>query len=207
MRGDRHTPDTARTGGLWVTASTAPRNWSAPIVGLVEHLRVARAPLAEVVALPAVDGAVRPRFPVDLGGAAAVPVHLTGVLGRRPRAWWSEPDLDDALVVGDGPPTGDGQRHQTLVDELRRRLGARHLERGRHDREERHHRVRRLVAGLAGVARVLPPVGRAAVAERLGQSEVGDAEGVLPLLRVVQAAQLVVVDEAHAEDEVLGEVA
>src|SRR5581483_6212540 len=107
MRGDRHTPDTARTGGLWVSASTAPRNWSAAIVGRVEHLRVARAPLVEVVALSAVDRAVRPRFPVDLVGSAAVPVHLPGVLGRRPRARWSEPDLDDPLVVSGRPPTGD----------------------------------------------------------------------------------------------------
>src|SRR4051794_32129070 len=98
MRGDRQTEAATRTGGL---APIAPRvsrtRWSA---GIVEHLRVAGAPLVEVVALAGVHRAVRTGLAVDLGRAPAAPVHLPRVLGRRPWARWSEAHLDRLLVVG-----------------------------------------------------------------------------------------------------------
>src|SRR5437764_3588030 len=127
-RGLRHTPVTALTAGVSATRSVASLNGAlTAIVGLVEHVGIAAGPLAQVVAMAAVDRTVGARFVVDLGGASSVPVHLSHVLGRGPWAGRFEADLDHGLVVAVGPSTAHRQVVQRVGQLLGGWLGPRHL--------------------------------------------------------------------------------
>src|SRR5437588_2884432 len=156
---------------------------SMPIIGrrslLCEHRWIALGPLAGLVALAGLDLDVGAGLVVLGRDLVAVPVDLARVLGRRVRA------RSEAPVAG--RPGATWIAEHAALERLRRQAGA-----GQLDAEGQHvHLVvdevddlGRLVVrlhGLVGVVAVARP-------QQLVGAQVADAEGVRPLVLVVELA-------------------
>src|SRR5437879_4755058 len=168
------------------------------------QLRLARRPLAELVATSAVQRDVGPRLAVDRGDGLRVPVHLAGV-GHSSVVALAELDVDLRGVVHLVPTPDRVARQQRLLEVQGVDGGTRAHDPAGDEREVAPAELVGLV-GQSLPTRRTPHLHRVALFERCELGKVARPEGVRPLLRVVESGEQVVVHEPAAGHRVLGEV-